>query len=502
MKNIGIIGAGLSGLATAKAFLQAGYRVTVIEKAAAIGGVWEKSRSYLGVATQTTRDEYAYSDYPMPADYPLWPSGEQVQAYLTGYARHFGILPFIRFRTELVSLQYHHGQWYMQVRNLNEGTDDIMSFDFVVICTGTFHKPHIPAFPGLQSFREAGGQVLHSSQVNDEALLKDRSVAVIGFAKSATDIATLAADRSRDCALVYRKAQWKVPRYFGNLVNMRYLLFSRFSEAFFDAPHKTGFQRYLHSAGRVMVWMQWRGLELLLKKQFSLKTCGMVPSHRIEDQISCSLGVAPEGFYEKVKSGRIRAIRSEIAHFEGRKMVLRNGEELTPDLVVCGTGFTQGLPFLEKIHREKIIAPDGSYQLFRNLIHPDVPQLGFVGFNSSLFTTLTSEVAANWMVQYEKGILQLPGRGKMAEDMRYIARWRKQGRPISSEFSGTCVAPFNFMHLDQLMRDMGLRTRATRWLPYEFFKPINPKDYRILLEQIRPGGHKQVHVHPQPGLIR
>lgn len=501
MKNIGIIGAGLSGLATAKAFLQEGYRVTVIEKAAAIGGVWEASRSYLGVATQTTRDEYAYSDYPMPADYPLWPSGAQVQAYLTGYARQFGILPHIRFRSEVTSLQYHHGQWYMQVHDLDLHTDDLICFDHVVICTGTFNKPYIPAFPGLPSYREAGGKVLHSSQVNDEALLKDRSVAVIGFAKSATDIATLAADRSRDCTLVYRKAQWKVPRYFGNLINMRYLLFSRFSEAFFDAPYKTGFQRFLHSAGKVMVWMQWRGLELLLKKQFSLKACDMVPAHRIEDQISCSLGVAPTGFYEKVKSGKIKAKRTEIARFEGRKMILQNGEVLTPDLVVCGTGFTQGLPFLEKIHRDKIIGADGSFHLFRNLVHPDVPQLGFVGFNSSLFTTLTSEVAAAWMVQHVKGNLQLPSRRAIDEDMRFISRWRRQSRPISSEFSGTCIAPFNFMHLDQLMRDMGLRTKATRWLPYEFFKPINPKDYCILLEKIRPGGNKQVHVYPQPDLI-
>lgn len=79
MKHVGIIGAGISGLVTAKTFSSKGYRVTIFEKGAAIGGVWEGSRSYLGVATQTTRDEYAFSDYPMPADYPLWPSGPQVQ---------------------------------------------------------------------------------------------------------------------------------------------------------------------------------------------------------------------------------------------------------------------------------------------------------------------------------------------------------------------------------------------------------------------------------------
>ncbi len=56
-----------------------------------------------------------------------------------------------------------------------------------------------------------------------------------------------------------------------------------------------------------------------------------------------------------------------------------------------------------------------------------------------------------------------------------MGNWRQTGRPIAGEFSGTCIAPFNFMHLDQLMRDMGLRTTATRWLPYEFLSPSTRK---------------------------
>ncbi|MGX5816933.1 flavin-containing monooxygenase [Chitinophaga lutea] len=478
MKHIGIIGAGISGLATAKAFLQQGHHVTILEKAAGIGGVWEKSRSYLGVATQTTRDEYAFSDFPMPAHYPQWPSGEQVQRYLEDYAAHFGVSQHIRFNTIVRSLRYEGGGWRVDTENTITGLSGALHVDFMVVCSGTFHQPHIPSFPGMDGFT---GRVLHSSQVNDPAILENKKVMVVGFAKSATDIATLAAGRSAECALVYRKAQWKVPRHFGKLINMRYLLFSRFSEAFFDAPHKTSFQRFLHSAGKPLVWAQWRGLELLLKTQFGLKACNMVPQHRIEDQISCSLGVAPEGFYENVREGKIKAKQTEIEGFSGNTVKLRNGDTLQPDVVVFGTGFTQSMPFLEPRHAAAITGPDGVFRLYRNILHPDVPQLGFVGFNSSLFTTLTSEIAAQWLVRYADGAMPLPGRQEMQRDMEFMASWRKSGRPIASEFSGTCVAPFNFMHIDQLMRDMGLRTKATRFGLYEFFKPINPKDYRTLL---------------------
>ncbi len=496
MKHVGIIGAGISGLATAKAFIKKGYRVTVLEKAADLGGVWEKSRSYIGVATQTTRDEYAFSDFPMPKDYPLWPSGAQVQAYLRNYAITFHVMPHIWFQAQVNTLEYRQSAWEVQVTDLTNQSTQSLSFDFVAICTGTFHKPYVPEFPGSESFIRAGGQIYHSSQVKDEALLRDKEVAVVGFAKSATDVATLSAEISKSTTLFYRKAQWKVPRYFGNKVNMRYLLFSRLSEAFFSSPRKSLFQKILHSAGRPLVWAQWRGLEALLKMQFKLKACDMVPEHRIEDQISCSLGVAPEGFYEHVQSGKIKAKRTEIARMEGKQLLMKNGESVTADVLVCGTGFTQELPFLEESYRKLIIAPNGSYRLFRNIIHPLVPQLGFVGFNSSLFTTLTSEVAANWLLAYMENQLSLPSVSAINEDMEYMFQWRRHSRPIASEFGGTCIAPFNFMHLDQLMKDMGLPVKLTRW-PHEYLKPINPADYHKLLR-----GHKKERaVKPvaQPG---
>lgn len=477
MKHICVIGAGISGLTTAKTFLQKGYKVTVLEKSSGVGGVWERSRSYIGVATQTTRDEYAFSDFPMPADYPMWPSGSQVEAYLNDYARHFDVLRHIRFNTAVQSTYYDGFNWQVRVKDAAADRPETLTFSFVVVCTGTFHEPYLPEVPGLQSFEEAGGKVLHSSAVSSDAMLKDKNVLVVGFAKSATDIVTRAADIARSATLVFRKAQWKVPRFFGNKVNMRYLLFSRCSEAFFNAPRKTVFQRFLHSIGKPLVWLQWRGLETLLKKQFRLKKCGMVPTHRIEDQISCSLGVEPVGFYKKVESGVIQAHCTEIDHCSGRDVVLKNGAVLQPDVLVFGTGFRQRLPFLSAQYQEQLTDTQGIYWLYRNIVHPDVPQMAFVGFNSSLFSTLTSEVAASWVAASVDGSMILPPREEMIREMQQMVRWRNQGRPIAREFSGLCVAPFNFLHLDELMRDMGLRTRASYNFLYDFIKPINPKDY-------------------------
>src|SRR4029077_14923794 len=89
--RVGIVGAGVAGLATAKVLKQAGHEIVVYDKAPDVGGGWSRTRRYPGLTTQSPKAQYSLSDYPMPREYPQWPSGAQVQAYLAGYASHFGL---------------------------------------------------------------------------------------------------------------------------------------------------------------------------------------------------------------------------------------------------------------------------------------------------------------------------------------------------------------------------------------------------------------------------
>ncbi|MGE0299890.1 MAG: FAD-dependent oxidoreductase, partial [Pseudonocardia sp.] len=64
--RIGIVGAGVAGLCTAKVLRAAGHDVVVWERAPDVGGVWSATRRYPGLSTQSPRDTYAFSDFPMP----------------------------------------------------------------------------------------------------------------------------------------------------------------------------------------------------------------------------------------------------------------------------------------------------------------------------------------------------------------------------------------------------------------------------------------------------
>ena len=95
-----LIGAGPVGLAVAKAMLQQGIAYEQLEADDDLGGNW-----YHGVYETahiiSSRKTTEYADFPMPADYPDFPSARQMLEYLRSYADAFGLRPHIQFRTKV-----------------------------------------------------------------------------------------------------------------------------------------------------------------------------------------------------------------------------------------------------------------------------------------------------------------------------------------------------------------------------------------------------------------
>lgn len=78
------------------------------------------------------------------------------------------------------------------------------AFEFIVICTGKYGDiPKIPAFPQNKGPEVFEGKVLHSidySKLDQEAsvdLLKDKKVVVVGYKKSAIDLAVECAEANQ-----------------------------------------------------------------------------------------------------------------------------------------------------------------------------------------------------------------------------------------------------------------------------------------------------------------
>ncbi len=474
-KNVCVIGAGVSGLVAAKTFAARGHKVTILERSGDLGGVWEPARSYPEVQTQSPKELYRYTDKPMPDSYPEWPKGPQVHAYLTDYAKEHGLLERTRLKTSVIGMARRNSGppgWTLDIRNA-DGNVSHEDYDFVAICTGQFNEPQTISHLGEDAFKAAGGEILHSSQHTDPSSVKGKKVVVLGGSKSATDIAVNSVNAGASkVTFVYREPVWRIPYFIGGLVNFKRILYIRAQEEMFRSWGIRVTSRIVHAIAKPFVWANWRGLESLLKLQLKLKACDMVPKQRIEDGVNCSVPIATPGFFPMVADGRIMAIRGTFDHYDGQTIVMTGGERIAADVVILAIGFKLGLPFLPEAYQAKLVEPDGQYRLHRVIVNPDLPDMGFVGFNSSFCTVLCAEMAANWLVRYCDGQLaRQPTAAEMNASIDMMLNFKRVERPAAGVYGGLCVAPYHFKHFDELLADMGARVSRRNLLAEKFLPP-------------------------------
>jgi cation diffusion facilitator CzcD-associated flavoprotein CzcO len=77
VKRVGIIGAGVAGLATAKTLQSEGLECAIFERAERLGFVWADGYSNFGVQVQ--KELYQFSDWPLPEGTPNLTPGPNFQ---------------------------------------------------------------------------------------------------------------------------------------------------------------------------------------------------------------------------------------------------------------------------------------------------------------------------------------------------------------------------------------------------------------------------------------
>ena len=163
-------------------------------------------------------------------------------------------------------------------------------------------------------------------------------------------------------------------------------------------------------------------------------------------------------------------------------MELADGRTIEADLIICATGYTQEVAFLEDGVRRRI-ERDGGFRLYRMILPPDDRTLAFNGYNSSTACQMTAEVAAHWISDCFSGRLELPSVADMERDIDALNEWIRRVMPGRAQgfFIGPCVIHY----IDDLLRDMGVSTRRRRNPIAEHFLPAWPANYRTLGEERR-----------------
>ncbi|CAF0985920.1 unnamed protein product [Adineta steineri] len=160
-KSVAIIGAGVSGLEAGQLLLEDGFDITIF--GLQIG----------------------------PMNCAPW---QNIHNYLKRYADEFHLIERIRFERKIIlidknDLKNDKLSWIVKVETAS-GDHETFEFDLIVVATGLFSTPEKPNFRGQNKF---SGSIMHITDIKSEDQLKNKRVIVIGGAKSAVDMATLAA---------------------------------------------------------------------------------------------------------------------------------------------------------------------------------------------------------------------------------------------------------------------------------------------------------------------
>lgn len=486
-RKIGIIGAGVAGLSTAKLLLSEGFECTVFERGPVLGGVWSAGYSNFGVQVQ--RELYEFPDWPLPKDVPDFTPGPTIQRYLEDYARHFGLWPSIRFNAKVITLRERtSGEpgWVIESNEAGLSRED--EFDALAVCVGLFSSnPHIPRFPGREEFP---GEVIHISDLATRDLLEGKKVAVIGFGKSATDAAVESAAVAARTSIIFREAHWPVPAVLLGLLPFKWAMLGRLTSTLLPMHYRPSpLERAVHSLGKPLVWFWWRLVELLLILQCRLWSRfgtrpSLVPKTPVEiDTFGEAVMLPRPEFFRFIRQGVIDPYQSEIARYNATGVTLGNGTIVDVDVVVLATGWETDYSFLPESLRATLGFEDDGFYLYRHILHPDVPNLFFIGSASTIESILTYSLQARWLGELLTGRQSLPSREDMLREIEEMKGWKRAWMPFSRARSARLLLHMLHYH-DDLLKDFGadpLRKTGV-FAPFkEVFAPYEPRDYHVIV---------------------
>ena len=309
-----MIGTGAAGLGALQVLRAGGFAVDCFERGDRVGGHWHTDYECLHLITP--RDSSGFAGFPMPAEYPLFPSRDQMRDYILGFAADHGLGSHIRFNTEVTS-----------VRPLDESglagweviTSDgeCRSYDGVIVASGHLWDPFVPEYPGRFE-----GRVLHSGHYTSAGDLHGRRVLVVGAGNSGCDLAVDAAQAGCETYVSVRHG----------LVFQPKTLFGR--------PRSE-----LPLLARLPVRLQERVTRSLIDvalgrpERYGLPAPVTRNLHRNRPVVNAQL-------LHFIHHGRVR-VAPAIERFDGHDVHFTDGSVRTIDTILYATGFKASLPFLD-----------------------------------------------------------------------------------------------------------------------------------------------------------
>jgi cation diffusion facilitator CzcD-associated flavoprotein CzcO len=312
--DVVVIGAGPAGLAVARELdHQHGIKTLVLDRAAAPAISWRTRYDNFRLNTTGFLSHLPGQRIPLSAG--RWPTKEDMVRYFDHYVARQNI-------ALTLGCEVHRVERAGRLWLLDTSAGEIRT-PAIVLATGNYSAPTIPAWPGLSGFN---GEIVHSGDFVNAWPYRGRDVLVVGAGNSAADIAVqLANDGARRIWLAVRTPPHLVRRAIGPFPSDIFLeLFSRVPARVVD-PVITRMNR-----------LMWGGdlsaygfLQPPLGLKATVETRGRIPT--LADEL-----------IDAVRAGRVEVVGA-VKAVESDGVILADGASVAPQVIIAATGFATEL---------------------------------------------------------------------------------------------------------------------------------------------------------------
>lgn len=353
--DVGVVGAGPSGLMLARRLGQTSATFEIFERNADVGGIWDidalGSPVYETAHFISSRTMSGFPGFPMPDDYPDYPNHLQLLDYIRAFADEFDLRGNVRFNTPVDRAALTpDGLWELQL-----GTGETHLCRYLICANGVTWEPHFVSWPG-----QFNGEVRHSVTYRSPDEFTGKRVLVVGAGNSGADIACDASVSADQAFLSVRRGYHFIPKF----------IIGKPSDVFAEEGPK------------LPHWLEIRVFQALLRMiNGDLRRYGLPePDHKLFE----SHPLMNTQILHYLGHGDCIA-KPDVERFDGDHVVFADGSREQIDIVITATGYQHSIPFLDDGVLE---IKGGRPVLYLGIFPrscPNLAALGFIEFASAAY---------------------------------------------------------------------------------------------------------------------
>ncbi|MDX6609558.1 MAG: hypothetical protein QOF85_1483 [Solirubrobacterales bacterium] len=332
-RSIAVVGGGFGGVGAAVMLSREGYEdVTVFEKGERVGGVWHHN-TYPGAACDIPSHLYEYSFAPNRWSRRYAPQAE-IQAYVEGVARRFGVLDKVRTGTEVTSARWdeERGKWLLETSGGPHEADVLLT------ACGQLSVPSTPPIAGLDEF---AGPAFHTAEWRHDVDLSGKRVAVIGTGCSGIQVVPAIQPTVAQLDVYQRSPGWTLPKMDFEYSSRAHAVFRRLPALRrLDRASIFAFQEFAAAALTQQRWLL-PILRAVARRQINSAISDPELRRKVTpiDEFGCKRIMLTDEWYSTLAEPNVELVAERIETVTAEGIRDATGVERVADAVILATGF-------------------------------------------------------------------------------------------------------------------------------------------------------------------